>query len=107
MGLRKVTGLMSLSEELVELGFEPGTLVPDPLDAFTTRCSVILTNSESEKGSDVSVSQLNIHEAQRGLVTGAGSLVQALVQALVGFRVTPFDFLGVFSVKTSSLFVQG
>lgn len=33
---------MSLSEELVELGFEPGTLVPDPLDAFTTRCSVIL-----------------------------------------------------------------
>lgn len=62
-------------------------------------------NSESEKGDDGSISQLNIHKAQRGLVTGAGSLSKKV--ALVEFRVMPFDFLGVFSVKTSSLFVQG
>lgn len=89
----------------MELGFEPGTLFPDP-GCFRYKMLVEPhDNSESGKGNEVSVSQLNMNKSQRGLVTGTGSLSKKV--ALMGIEVMPFDFLGVFSVKTSSLFVQG
>lgn len=76
------------------------------LDAVFTRCYLIPPITlKSGKGNNVSVSQLSIHKAQRGLVTGTGSLSKKV--ELLGSRAMPFDFLGVFAVKPSSLFVQG
>lgn len=54
-------------------------------------------NAGTRKGNSVSVLPLNVIEAQRSLVTGAGSLSQRV--APLGIRVMPFVFLGLFSVR--------
>lgn len=60
----------------MELGFEPGTLVPRSGMLLLQDAYLSLRITHSGKGNDGSVSQLNTNEAQRGLIDDWHKVIQ-------------------------------